>query len=125
MNRRAFTLIELIIVIAIIVILAAIAIPLLVEAREKEQQRRQNMSTPITTQVTPVSSAAPSPERPSGYEVHTISVPYTNSLEATQIHETLVSWLREHPSHEITSIIRTTPAPPLHNGSLVIVTKNQ
>jgi prepilin-type N-terminal cleavage/methylation domain-containing protein len=120
MNRRAFTLIELIIVILIIAIIAAIAIPNLIAEREKNQQRRQNVSTPITMPVTPTPGTAPSPERPSGYEVHTVNAPRTNSsLEATQIHETLVSWLREHPSHEIISIIRA------NDGSLVIVTKNR
>lgn len=114
MIRRAFTLIELIIVILIIAIIAAVVIPNLIAARQN-----QNVSTPINIPPTTPAGSLPAPERPAGYEVHTVNVPYTSGSEAARIHETLVSWLREHPSHEIISIIRTDA------GLLVIVTKNR
>ena len=115
MNRRAFTLVELFIVIAIIAVIAAVLIPNLIAARQN-----QNVSTPVNAPSATPAGSLPTPERPSGYEVHTVDVPYTaGKLEATRIHETLVSWLREHLGHEIISIIRTDA------GLLVIVTKNR
>lgn len=113
MTRRAFTLIELIIVILIIAIIAAVVIPN-IAARQN-----QNVSTPVNIPPTPSAGSLSAPERPAGYEVHTVNVPYTGGLEAARIHETLVSWLREHSGHEIISIIRTDA------GVLVIVTKNR
>lgn len=110
MKRRAFTLIELLIVISIIAIIAAVGIPALLSTKQL------NVSTPVNL---PPTTATPTPERSSGYEVHTVSVTAGMSMEATRIHETLVSWLREHQGCKVVSVIRTD------GGMLVIITENR
>lgn len=104
LKNRAFTVVELMVVIAIILILAAILVPMIVA-------NRPSTSTPVNT------SPAQQVETNAGYHVHQVVLPTSLTSQSTRVRETLVSWLREHPQHKLISFDC------LDDGHIIIVTE--
>lgn len=93
MRNRAFTLVELIVVVAIVCILGAVVIA----------------ATHRDTSTATVTVGAPSSAEAAGaHNVYVVPLGFHLSAEGTVIRDKIAEWLRGHPGERIVSIIRTS-----------------